>query len=93
MLYHYDIPNDASRLTDQERTEHEFIEQQLSLEEIESIALACERIEDIVWAQYYFARAKQEKSPEMLSLLDEITEDTLKITRVRLGKPEFVFYS
>ena len=89
----YEIPNDASELTDQERAEHEFIERQLSWDEIMDIALACEREEDVVQAQYYFARAKQEGSPEILSLLDEITEDRLKIATVRLGKPEFVFYS
>lgn len=88
----YEIP-DVSELSDQERAEHEFIEQRLSLDEIMDIAWACERVEDIVQAQYYFARAKEEGSSEILSLLDEITEDRLKIARVRLGKPEFVFYS
>lgn len=88
----YEIP-DVSELSDQEYAEHMFIEQQLSSDEIINIAFACERVEDIVQAQYYFARARQEGSFEILSLLDEITEDRLKISGVRLGVPEFVFYS
>lgn len=89
----YDIPNDASELSDQERAEHEFIGQLLSDEEIMSIALACKRIEDVVPAQWYFARAKQEGTPQTLDLLNELVEDKLEIARVRLGVPEFVFYS
>lgn len=89
----YEIPNDASELSDQERTEHEFIEQQLSDEEIMSIALACKRIGDVVRAQYYFARTKQEGIPQTLSLLNELVDDRLKISSVRMGVPEFVFYS
>lgn len=89
----YVIPNDTSTLSDQEMIEYEFIEQYLSLDEMESIALACERVEDVILSQFFFARAKQEGSTEKLNLLAEIVEDRLKIKGVKLGIPEFGYFS
>lgn len=89
----YDIPNDASELSDQERVEQDFIGQYLSLEEIESIAIACERVEDVILAQYYFACVKRDVDVENLRLLAEIVEDKLKIMGVRLGIPELGYFS
>jgi len=88
----HEIP-DVSELTEQELKEHRFIEQYLNDEEIMSVALACARVEDIIAAQLYFARAKQEGTREKLGLLSEIDDDRLKIKSVKLGVPDFEFYS
>lgn len=91
MLINYDIPNSISDLSDIERAEHEFIENQLTDEEIMAVALSCRRVEDLIPAQWYFVCGKSGGKPHTLSLLGEAVEDRLQISEVRLGVPRFGF--
>ena len=85
--------NDSWGLSAQERREHDFITQHLSLDEIEAVAWACDKANDVIQAQYYFACAKRDCTKEVLELLTEIIEDNVKIKTVKLGVPLFLYYS
>ena len=67
----YDIPNGVSGLSNRQREEHVFIENQLSDEELMAVALSCKRAEDVIPAQWYFACWERGKNPHTLSPLEE----------------------
>lgn len=92
----FEVPEDCSELTDQEWAEHKLIEQYLEDEELMAVALACERgvtYVDMVLSQLYFALAKRDGDSEKLGILVEIVQDKLKIRSVKLGVPDFAFFS
>jgi len=83
----------SEELTDQERQEHDFIGEVLEDEEIMSVAFACEKGEDVIPSQFYFATKKKEGVPEVFSLLAEAVENKLRIKGMKRGAPLFDFKS
>lgn len=80
-------------INEQDLKEHRFVELYLNDREIESIALACNKSYYVFPTQFYFALAKKNGSTDKLELLSGIVQGMLKIIGVKLGVPQYRFYS